>query len=161
MTRITLLAHPAADERKIPLKEGNASNGGPARQREPVATRAHDRGIFYTAAAREAYPLFMHPKRDGTVSLTADDVRNVARLARLGLDEAAIAEYSRQLSSILDVVDHLQRADASDVEPMAHPLDLTARLRPDVARATVDREAFQAIAPDTAEGLYRVPKVIE
>ena len=95
------------------------------------------------------------------VSLTADDVRKVARLARLGLDEGAIAEYATQLSSILDVVDHLETADTDTVEPMSHPLDLTARLRPDVAQATVDREAFQAIAPDTAEGLYRVPKVIE
>lgn len=95
------------------------------------------------------------------VSLTADDVRKVAHLARLGLDEGAIAEYATQLSSILDVVDHLEAADTDDVAPMSHPLDLTARLRPDVAQATVDRDAFQAIAPDTAEGLYRVPKVIE
>lgn len=95
------------------------------------------------------------------MSLTADDVRKVARLARLGLDEGAIAEYATQLSSILDVVDHLESADTDNVAPMSHPLDLTARLRPDVAQPTVDREAFQSIAPDTAEGLYRVPKVIE
>ncbi|HET7314246.1 Asp-tRNA(Asn)/Glu-tRNA(Gln) amidotransferase subunit GatC [Salinisphaera sp.] len=95
------------------------------------------------------------------MSLTTDDVRKVARLARLGLNDGAVAEYATQLSSILDVVDHLGRADTDHVAPMFHPLDLTARLREDVARATVDREAFQAIAPDTAEGLYRVPKVIE
>lgn len=95
------------------------------------------------------------------VSLTADDVRKVARLARLGLDDNAIAEYATQLSSILGVVDHLEAADTENVAPMSHPLDLTARLRDDVAQATVDRDTFQAIAPDTAEGLYRVPKVIE
>lgn len=113
------------------------------------------------ATVRALCPRFMHPERDHAVSLTADDVRKAARLARLGLDEAAVAEYTSQLSSILDMVDHLERADTSDVAPMSHPLDLTARLRPDVAQATVDREAFQAIAPDTADGLYRVPKVIE
>ncbi|WP_423823375.1 Asp-tRNA(Asn)/Glu-tRNA(Gln) amidotransferase subunit GatC [Salinisphaera sp. SPP-AMP-43] len=95
------------------------------------------------------------------MSLTADDVRKVARLARLGLDDSQIADYASQLSSILDVVDHLESADTRDVAPMSHPLDLTARLRPDVAQSSVDREAFQAIAPDTAAGLYRVPKVIE
>lgn len=95
------------------------------------------------------------------MSLTADDVRKVARLARLGLDDSQIADYASQLSSILDVVDHLNSADTRDVAPMSHPLDLTARLRPDLAQASVDREAFQAIAPDTAKGLYRVPKVIE
>lgn len=95
------------------------------------------------------------------MSLTADDVHKVARLARLGLDEEAVAEYATQLSSILGLVDALGRADTDDVTPMSHPLDLTARLRPDAPQATVDREAFQAIAPDVAEGLYRVPKVIE
>ncbi|RJS94648.1 Asp-tRNA(Asn)/Glu-tRNA(Gln) amidotransferase subunit GatC [Salinisphaera sp. Q1T1-3] len=95
------------------------------------------------------------------MSLTPDDVRKVAHLARLGLDETQVAEYATELSSILDVVDHLATAQTDDVAPMSHPLDLSARLRPDVAQATVDREAFQAIAPDTADGVYRVPKVIE
>lgn len=96
-----------------------------------------------------------------TVSLNADDVRKVARLARLGLDDAQIADYAAQLSRILDVVDHLERADTEHIAPMSHPLDLSARLRADAACADIDREAFQAIAPDTAAGLYRVPKVIE
>ena len=95
------------------------------------------------------------------MSLNVDDVRKVARLSRLGLDEAAIAEYADQLSSILDLADRLGRAETENIEPMSHPLDLAARLRPDVSVPTVDREVFQSIAPDTAEGLYRVPKVIE
>lgn len=95
------------------------------------------------------------------MSLTADEVRKVARLARLGLDESTITEYSNQLSSILELADHLGRVETTSVAPMSHPLDLTARLRPDVARPAVDRDAFQAIAPDTESGLYRVPKVIE
>lgn len=95
------------------------------------------------------------------MSLTADDVRNIARLARLGLNEDQVADHASRLSSILDLVDHLERADTHEVAPMAHPLDLVARLRADTPQTSVDSAAFQGIAPDTAEGLYRVPKVIE
>lgn len=95
------------------------------------------------------------------MSLTADQVRNVARLARLGLDDDQIAEYTGELSNIFDVVASLEQVDTRDVEPMAHPLDLAARLRPDRAVPVTSREDFQAIAPATANGVYRVPKVIE
>lgn len=95
------------------------------------------------------------------MSLTADDVRKVAHLARLALDDARIAEYTDELSNILDVFETLGRADTADVAPMSHPLDLTARLRADEARPVTDRDLFQSIAPATTDGIYRVPKVIE
>tara|TARA_B100001079_G_scaffold269552_1_gene281999 strand:+ start:1382 stop:1762 length:381 start_codon:yes stop_codon:yes gene_type:complete len=112
------------------------------------------------AGCRHAGPTFI-TSSETIVSLTTDDVRKVAHLARLGLDDAALEDYARDLSSILDVVDHLGQADTTDVAPMSHPLDLAARLRDDVPDAAIDREAFQSVAPDTAEGVYRVPKVIE
>lgn len=95
------------------------------------------------------------------MSLTDDQVRNVARLARLGLDDEQIGEYADELSNIIDVFEALARVDTGDVEPMAHPLDLAARLRPDAPVPVADREAFQKIAPKTADGVYLVPKVIE
>ena len=95
------------------------------------------------------------------MSLTADQVRNVARLARLGLDEDQIADYAGELSNILEVVDRLEQADTGAVAPMAHPLDLAARLREDKPVPVTTRDAFQAIAPATADGVYLVPKVIE
>ena len=95
------------------------------------------------------------------VSLSEDQVRNVARLARLGLDDDQIADYAGELSNILDVVASLEKADTTDVEPMAHPLDLAARLRADEPVEVHSRDEFQAIAPAVAEGVYLVPKVIE
>jgi aspartyl-tRNA(Asn)/glutamyl-tRNA(Gln) amidotransferase subunit C len=95
------------------------------------------------------------------VTLTAEQVRDVAQLARLGLDEDQIREYAAELSRIVDIFANLARAEAAGVEPMAHPLDLTARLRADEPVPVTDRDAFQALAPDTADGVYRVPKVIE
>jgi len=95
------------------------------------------------------------------VSLTADEVRKVARLARLGIDDAYIEDHAGELSSIVDVFARLQAVDTDAIAPMSHPLDLTARLRADEVTETNQREAFQAVAPAVADGVYLVPKVIE
>jgi aspartyl-tRNA(Asn)/glutamyl-tRNA(Gln) amidotransferase subunit C len=55
----------------------------------------------------------------------------------------------------------MSAVDTADVVPMAHPLDMAQRLRPDVVAEADQREAFQAVAPQTDAGLYLVPKVIE
>lgn len=95
------------------------------------------------------------------MSLTADEVRKVARLARLGVDDAHIEGHAGELSSIVDVFARLQAVDTDAIAPMSHPLDLTARLRADEVTETDQREAFQAVAPAVADGVYLVPKVIE
>ena len=95
------------------------------------------------------------------MSLKPDDVRNIAQLARLHIDEAVIDEYAADLSSILELVEQMNRVDTSDVIPLSNPLDATQRLRDDEVSEIDQRDKFQAIAPDVAEGLYRVPKVIE
>lgn len=95
------------------------------------------------------------------MSLTADQVRNVAALARLGLDEADIEGYAGELSRIVDVFAQLEAAQTDAVAPMAHPLDLSARLRADTVTETDQREALQAVAPSVDDGVYLVPKVIE
>lgn len=98
------------------------------------------------------------------MSLSPEQVLQVARLARLELKPAQVEPLARQLSSILDMVSQLSQADTSAVTPMAHPLDMVQRLRPDAITAPVGeqgREVFQGIAPSVEHGLYVVPKVIE
>jgi len=95
------------------------------------------------------------------VSLTADQVRKVARLARLGIDDAQVQGYADELSRIVEVFAQLEAADTDAVAPMSHPLDLVARLRADEVTESDRREAFQAAAPAIADGVYLVPKVIE
>lgn len=95
------------------------------------------------------------------MSLTPDDIKKIAHLARLALPEAQIDDYAQRLSGILDMVAKLQDAPTAGVAPMAHPLDATQRLRPDTVTETNQRETYQQIAPDTEDGLYLVPKVIE
>lgn len=95
------------------------------------------------------------------MSLKAEDVTKIARLARLEIKAEDVDVYAGELSGILDFVDQLNAADTDDVEPMAHPLEQVQRLREDEVTETNRRERFQSIAPEVEDGLYLVPKVIE
>jgi aspartyl-tRNA(Asn)/glutamyl-tRNA(Gln) amidotransferase subunit C len=95
------------------------------------------------------------------MTLKSEDIRNIAHLARLHIDEDVIDEYVDDLSNILSLVDQMNQVDSSNVTPLANPLDATQRLRADEVTETNQRDKFQQIAPDVADGFYRVPKVIE
>lgn len=95
------------------------------------------------------------------MSLAETDVKKIAHLARLGIDEADVGSYAESLSSILDFVEQMNDVDTTGVQPMAHPMDAVQRLRPDVVTEADQRDKFQSIAPQTEAGLYLVPKVIE
>ncbi|MBA1149448.1 Asp-tRNA(Asn)/Glu-tRNA(Gln) amidotransferase subunit GatC [Ectothiorhodospiraceae bacterium WFHF3C12] len=95
------------------------------------------------------------------MSLEPSQVKEIAHLARLAIEEHDIPSYAKNLSEILAFVEQMNAQDTEGVEPMAHPLDMTQRLRPDEVTEPDQRERFQAIAPATEAGLYLVPKVIE
>jgi aspartyl-tRNA(Asn)/glutamyl-tRNA(Gln) amidotransferase subunit C len=95
------------------------------------------------------------------MALTSDDVKRVAKLARLGLTEAEANETLTQLNSILGLVDQMQQTDTAGVAPMAHPLELTQTLRADQVTETNQREKYQSVAPHVEAGLYLVPRVVE
>lgn len=95
------------------------------------------------------------------MSLSPEQVQQVAHLARLELKPEKTTLYAAQLSNILAMVDQLAAAKTEGVAPMAHPLELTQRLRADVVSEPDRRETFQAHAPSAEAGLFLVPKVIE
>ena len=95
------------------------------------------------------------------MSLKTEDVINIAHLARLAINDDAVTDYARDLSSILDLVEQMNQVNTDHVQPMAHPMDAQQRLRVDEANEPNQREKFQSIAPDVESGLYRVPKVID
>lgn len=95
------------------------------------------------------------------MSLQREDVEKIAHLARISLSEADIPLYTQNLSNILALVEQMNSVDTTGIVPMAHPLDATARLRPDIVTENNQREHFQIHAPQTEAGLYLVPKVIE
>jgi len=95
------------------------------------------------------------------MALDTKDVAKIAHLARLDVAESELAHYAAELSNILTLVEQMDAVDTTGVTPMAHPLHMSQRLRPDAVTETDQREAFQGVAPATENGLYLVPKVIE
>lgn len=95
------------------------------------------------------------------MALQRCDVEKIAHLARLGLNEAELPRITDALNSILGLVDQMQSVDTTGIEPLAHPLEASQRLRPDQVTESNQRDRYQAIAPSTENGLYLVPKVIE
>ncbi len=95
------------------------------------------------------------------MSITTDDVYRIARLARLRTDDDEAAGYAENLSRILDLVEQMNAVDTDGIEPMAHPRDVSLRLRADEVTESSRRDELLAIAPAAESGLYLVPKVIE
>lgn len=95
------------------------------------------------------------------MSLNADDVAKIAHLARLAVTPDESAALVRELSNILDLVAQMDAVDTAGVTPMAHPLEMAQRLRPDEVSEEDRREQYQANAPAVEKGLFLVPKVIE
>ena len=95
------------------------------------------------------------------MALERSDVEKIAHSARLGLNDADIPRTTEALNSILGLIDQMQAVDTTGIEPLAHPLEASQRLRADVVTESNHREAYQSIAPAVENGLYLVPKVIE
>lgn len=95
------------------------------------------------------------------MAISEAEVKKVAHLARLAVPEDQLPAYAQQLSNILKLVDQLSSVDTSGVEPMAHPLDMSQRLREDIVTETNQRDKYQTVAPEVEDGLYLVPKVLE
>lgn len=95
------------------------------------------------------------------MSLDINTVDKIAHLARLELSAAEREKYCQELGKILDAVAAINAINTDGIEPMAHSMNLSQRLREDSVTEGNQRKEFQAIAPAVEAGLYLVPKVIE
>ncbi len=95
------------------------------------------------------------------MSLTLEQVRRVAFLARIEVSDAEAKTTLGHLNEIFTLIEEMQAVDTRGIEPMAHAQDLAQRLREDRVTEQNRREALQAVAPESECGLYLVPKVIE
>ena len=109
--------------------------------------------IPYAAPIFKVFPAVM--------ALKLDDVKRVAHLARVAIDEAEAQAVLAQMNDVFGLIAQMQAVDTRGVEPMSHALDVTQRLRADSVTETDQRAAFQSVAPQVEGGLYLVPKVIE
>lgn len=95
------------------------------------------------------------------MSLTTEDVKRIAHLARIEIGEDESQATLEKLSGILGLIEEMQAVNTDSIVPMSHSQDVVQRLREDVVTETNQRELFQSIAPAVENGLYLVPKVIE
>ena len=95
------------------------------------------------------------------MALSKTDIEYIAHLARLGVSEAEIPDYQAKLGKIIEFIDELGQAATDDIMPMAHPLDMTQRLRADEVTEQNARDTYQQNAEQVADGLYVVPRVVE
>jgi len=95
------------------------------------------------------------------MALSPEEVKKIAFLARLSIQEENIEQYSEDLSGILDLVEQMNAANVDDIEPMAHPQDAMQRLRDDTVTEVDQREKLMSNAPLQQDGLFLVPKVLD
>ncbi len=95
------------------------------------------------------------------MSITPEEVRHIARLARVGLSDDEVARLQGQLSQILDYFQRLQQVDTGDLPPTAHTLALHNVMRDDEPKPSFDKEEVLANAPQREEDLFRVRAVLE
>lgn len=95
------------------------------------------------------------------MSLSADEVRHVARLARLALDDDDVERLRAELSDILAYAEEVQQVAAADVPPTSHAYPLVNVLREDTPTATLPPEEALANAPAVEDGRFRVPAILD
>jgi aspartyl-tRNA(Asn)/glutamyl-tRNA(Gln) amidotransferase subunit C len=95
------------------------------------------------------------------MSVTSQQVRHIAKLARIGMDDAQIEALVPELNNILGWVEQLGEVNTDGVEPLTAVIDQPLRLRDDVVNDGNIRDAVLANAPDAQHGFFAVPKVIE
>jgi aspartyl-tRNA(Asn)/glutamyl-tRNA(Gln) amidotransferase subunit C len=95
------------------------------------------------------------------MSLSLDDVRRIAHLARIEITDAETQATATQLNDIFAMIERMQTIDTRGIEPMAHPLGGDQRLCDDVASEAINRDENLQNAPAQVAGLFIVPRVIE
>ena len=92
--------------------------------------------------------------------ISKDEVKHIAGLARIGLDEKETEEFSRELSAILDWVEDLKKAEVTHIAPVAHITGLENRMREDKAREFENTEGIMKLFPESKNGYDKVKSVL-
>ncbi|MDZ7766588.1 MAG: Asp-tRNA(Asn)/Glu-tRNA(Gln) amidotransferase subunit GatC [Melioribacteraceae bacterium] len=95
------------------------------------------------------------------MSVNKDEVKNIAKLAKLKLSESEVEEFTGDMNKILDYMDKLNELDTGNVKPLYHPLEGTNVFRDDQLKNSINREDALKNAPQRTEEFFKVPKVIK
>ena len=94
------------------------------------------------------------------MTISAEDVEHVARLARLGLTDEEKQQLTEQLDAILEYAQRVSEVDTSDVEPMAHAIEQKNVFRSDGPSECLTQEQALAAAPEAEAGGFVVPRIV-
>ena len=95
------------------------------------------------------------------MSLTPEEVKHIARLARVGLSDDEVARFQVQLSEILEYFERLREVDTENLPPTAHTLAMHNVMRDDEPQPSFDKEEVLANAPQREDDLFRVRAILE
>lgn len=95
------------------------------------------------------------------MSVTKDEVKHIAKLAKLQFNDEEIVNFTDDLNKILEYVDKLNELDTENVEPLSHPIEGANVFRDDALRNSVDTENALKNAPKSSHEYFKVPKVIK
>jgi|TARA_B110000444_G_C18619104_1_gene491277 aspartyl-tRNA(Asn)/glutamyl-tRNA(Gln) amidotransferase subunit C len=95
------------------------------------------------------------------MALNEKNIRDIAHLARLKIEEDEVAESLTDFSSILSMISEMQTVDTENIAPLANPHEQVQKLRKDAITESNDRDNLLNLAPKTSDGLFLVPKVID
>lgn len=95
------------------------------------------------------------------MKITKEQVKHIALLSRLELNEGETEVYQEQLSRILDYVEKLNEVDTKNIEPTSHVIELNNIFREDEVKTSISRDEALRNAPDSTDKFFRVPKIIE
>ncbi|MCP5063533.1 MAG: Asp-tRNA(Asn)/Glu-tRNA(Gln) amidotransferase subunit GatC [Ignavibacteriae bacterium] len=94
------------------------------------------------------------------MSVTKDDVKKIAELARLEFNENELDDYTKEMNKILGYVEKLNKLDTENVKPLSHPIENENVFREDVLKKSTSTESALKNAPDSTSEHFKVPKVI-
>ena len=95
------------------------------------------------------------------MEVSEEELAHIAHLARLAVDPDEVPRLREELARILALVDEMNAVESAGLAPMAHPVEMAQRLRPDEVREPDRRELLQRGAPEVEDGLYLVPRVVD
>jgi len=95
------------------------------------------------------------------MSISKADIKNVATLARLNLQDEDVEKFTKQVSDILSYMNTLNKINTTDIEPTSHAVELTNAFREDIVKTSYDTDSALSNAPDSENGCFIVPKVVQ
>ena len=95
------------------------------------------------------------------MTVKKSDINYICELSKLSISESEVSTFTKQISDILNMIQELEGADTHNIKPMAHPMNMSQRLRKDEAIEHNNRDLYQENAIDCEDGFYKVPRVID